>query len=554
VLRWTARKTLPHGNFGMTETASVLDQLSVRSAQLYSLPGVAMQVLQLTRDPHVDTRALKECIENDPAIASRVLRVVNSSLFGLSREVSDLGQAIPMLGIKPLKLLVLGFSLPSGLFLDVESKTLLWYWKHTLTKAVAGRVLSQCLWRIPGDDAFLAGLFQDLGALLLFQQLGQPYARFLDRAVSHNLNLCVMEQRALGFSHTELSGRLLRQWNLPEALCEAVSAETSLGTKQSALSQIVHLGELFARLFADGQTSALAELLATARGYCHVLDQQLEPLVLEVETKVNELADIFSLALPDGLEYRDVLAEAHRQLAQLATQAAEDLLRSRVHDRSEVDEDWILAELDSLSDALAEVCNRPIELEPVPAMATPAAETGVGPQSVGDSSVQRTATISRAAAPNLLDRLTGVVAVCRSARRPLSLLLVNLSAGEEIFATGGPQELAPARRVLSKVCAQLNHPGMISLPHSEYGFALILPAAERTQAVELGNDLIRAVRNLSGTAGIAQKELLKLDIGVASIAQLPKNFPPRDLLEGADRCLYASHSSGGGVVKSIEIY
>ena len=43
-----------------------------------------------------------------------------------------------MLGIKPLKLLVLGFSLPSGLFMDVESKTLLWYWKHALTKAVAG--------------------------------------------------------------------------------------------------------------------------------------------------------------------------------------------------------------------------------------------------------------------------------------------------------------------------------------------------------------------------------------------------------------------------------
>jgi hypothetical protein len=153
-----------------------------------------------------------------------------------------------------------------------------------------------------------------------------------------------------------------------------------------------------------------------------------------------------------------------------------------------------------------------------------------------------------------LDRLTSVVAVCRSARRPLSLLLVNLAAGEEMLASGGPQELAPARRMLSKICAQLNHPGMISLPHTECGFALILPAAERTQAVELGNDLLRAVRSVSDMAGIAQKELLKLDIGVASITQLPKNFPPRDLLEGADRCLYASHASGGGVVKSIEIY
>ena len=65
----------------MTETESILDQLSARSGQLYSLPGVAMEVLQLTRDPQVDTRALKECIENDPAITGRVLRVVNSSLF-----------------------------------------------------------------------------------------------------------------------------------------------------------------------------------------------------------------------------------------------------------------------------------------------------------------------------------------------------------------------------------------------------------------------------------------------------------------------------------------
>ena len=169
----------------MIDSATTLDHLAARCGQLYSLPGVAMQVLQLTRNPQVDTRALKECIENDPAISSRILRVVNSSLFGLSREVSDLNQALALLGIKPLKLLVLGFSLPSGLFLDVEAKTLLWYWKHTLTKAVAGRELSHRLWRIPGDEAFLAGLFQDLGVLVLFQQLGQPYARFLDRAVSH---------------------------------------------------------------------------------------------------------------------------------------------------------------------------------------------------------------------------------------------------------------------------------------------------------------------------------------------------------------------------------
>jgi HD-like signal output (HDOD) protein len=542
----------------MTDTESILDQLSARSAQLYSLPGVALQVLQLTRDPHVDTRALKECIENDPAIASRILRAVNSSLFAPSREVANLGQALPLLGIKPLKLLVLSFSLPSGLFVDVEAKTLLWYWKHALTKAVAGRELSHRLWRIPGDEAFLAGLFQDLGALLLFQHLGQPYARLLDQAVSRQVDLCAVEQRTLGFPHTELSARLLRQWRLPESLYEAVGCQSPEQRGYSALAQILHLSELFARLLADGQTSALPELLDAAHGYSHYLDHQLEPLVAEVEAKVNELADIFSLALPDGLEYRDVLAEAHRQLTGVATQAAEDLLRGQVPERAEVDEDWILTELDSLADALAEACARPVE--------TTAAAIGESPSLAAGAAARQTSATAVAArpattpprpmtaAPNLLDRLTGVVAICRSARRPLSLLLVKLSVGDELLGSCGPQELAAVRNVLAKVCGRLDHPGKISLPHTEFGFALILPAAERTQAVELGNDLIRAVRNVAGTVVVSQKDWLKVDIGVASIAQLPKNFPPRDLLDGADRCLYASHASGGGVVKSIEIY
>lgn len=147
--------------------------------------------------------------------------------------------------------------------------------------------------------------------------------------MSHHLDLCAVERQTLGFSHTELSARLLRQWRLPESLCDAVAWRSPEEQAHSALTQILHLAELFARLLADGQTAALPELLKAAHGYSHHLDQQLEPLVAEVEAKVNELADIFSLALPDGLEYRDVLAEAHRQLSGVATQAAEELLRRK---------------------------------------------------------------------------------------------------------------------------------------------------------------------------------------------------------------------------------
>ena len=378
--------------------------------------------------------------------------MVNSSLFGLSREVSDLNQALALLGIKPLKLLVLGFSLPSGLFLDVESKTLLWYWKHTLTKAVAGRELSHRLWRIPGDEAFLAGLFQDLGVLLLFQQLGQPYARFLDRAVSHGLDLCASNSgqwasrtrscRPGCYGSGTFRNRCARPW--PGSLRRA--------KRRPALAQILHLGELFARLFADGQTAALAELLETGRRYCHLLDRQLEPLVSGNRAESQRVGRYF-LARPArraGISRRAGRGPA--AMAQVTTQAAEDLLRNRVPENGGGDEDWLLDDFDWLTDALNEVCVTPVAR--VPAVAK--AETGAGATAVAVvppmvAAAPATAAKARpaadGAAPNLLDRLTGYVTVCRPARCPLSLLLVKLSAAEELLTACRPQEIAMMRQV-----------------------------------------------------------------------------------------------------------
>src|SRR5215207_7490136 len=112
-----------------TAGAATIDQIVSRAGALYSLPAVAVEVLRLTEQDKVNVRALKECIERDPALTVKILRVVISSVFGLPREVSDLNQALALLGIKPLKLLALGFSLPETLFLQAAREQLDWYWK-----------------------------------------------------------------------------------------------------------------------------------------------------------------------------------------------------------------------------------------------------------------------------------------------------------------------------------------------------------------------------------------------------------------------------------------
>src|SRR5688572_13728726 len=83
-----------------TSTLNTLSFFVHRTRQIYSLPAVALEVLELTDHPRVDCRKLKQCIEHDPALVGKILRVVNSSLFGRCGYVSDLNQALALLGIK----------------------------------------------------------------------------------------------------------------------------------------------------------------------------------------------------------------------------------------------------------------------------------------------------------------------------------------------------------------------------------------------------------------------------------------------------------------------
>src|SRR6187551_835124 len=234
----------------MNEVAPQLEEIASRAITLYSRPTVAMELLRLVDQPSVDSSALRECVAQDPALTCKVLRVVNSSLYGLHRPVADLGQAIGLIGIKPLKLLVLGFSLPDSLFAEVAARELRWYWTNTLTRAVAARLLAEQLWRQSGDEAFIAGLLQDIGILVLLRELGEPYARFLTGVIDERCHLAALEQDTLGFDHNQLSAALLARWQLPERLVNAIAAPKKIARlsrmtpAEGDLPQILHLAEM----------------------------------------------------------------------------------------------------------------------------------------------------------------------------------------------------------------------------------------------------------------------------------------------------------------------
>src|SRR4051794_34184499 len=183
----------------MNEVASQLEEIASRAITLYSRPTVAMELMRLANQPTVEASALKDCVAQDPALTCKVLRVVNSSLYGLNRPVADLNQAIGLIGIKPLKLLVLGFSVPDTLFAEVAARELERYWPNQVTRAVAARLTAGQMWRIRGARAFIAGLLRHIVVLVLLRKLGEPYAKFLTGVIDEKCHLASLEQDTLGF-------------------------------------------------------------------------------------------------------------------------------------------------------------------------------------------------------------------------------------------------------------------------------------------------------------------------------------------------------------------
>lgn len=536
-----------------------IEEIVSRAGALYSLPAVAVEVLRLTESPRVDVQALKECIARDPALTVKILRVVNSSLFGLPREVSDLNQALALLGIKPLKLLALGFSLPESLFLSAARDQLDWYWKTALVRAVAAREISEQLFQKPGDDAFLAGLLQDIGVLVLLGELRRPYADVLSEAIASQVDLVDLERSAMGFDHRQLTAALLQHWNLPALLTTAIGAphDTRYWAHNKAdhahLVRVLHLAELFAQLIGQRRLSVLPDLLDAGDAYCQLDKAKLNDLIATLEPKVRQLANVLSLQIAGGEDYTQIIVQAHAKMSRVAESVAAPLSRG-----------------------IANEAANPIESEPHEVQAMILARqlrasfeqfyrgnvgvAGEASTSTLSTSESRHETllptlpnpfgvVSAAAsvANDLETRLTLEVGRCRSLRRPIGLAVIEVQPTELVDA---PQaELI--ERLLSRACKRAEGTAALESVGS-FRRIILLPGRDRHEAVTAARHAVEEVRALVDPY-LRSEQLPPLSIGagVASAATPAKNFRAASLLETADRCLAAALRSGG--VKSLEV-
>jgi HD-like signal output (HDOD) protein len=536
-----------------------IEEIVARAGALYSLPAVAVEVLRLTESPRVDVHALKECIERDPALTVKILRVVNSSLFGLPREVSDLNQALALLGIKPLKLLALGFSLPESLFLSAAREQLDWYWKTSLVRAVAAREISEQLFQKPGDDAFLAGLLQDIGVLVLLGELRQPYAAVLSEAIASQADLAEVERNALGFDHRQLTAGLLQHWNLPPLLTAAIGAAhyTRYWAHNKAdhahLVRVLHLAELFAQLIGQRRLSVLPDLLDAGEAYCKLDKAKLNDLIATLEPKVRQLANVLSLQIAGGEDYTQIIVQAHAKMSRVAESVAAPLSRGIADDaaspiESEGHEVQAMILARQLRASFEQFYRGSVN-DAVEAPDSTHLNVGANNASTSPRRQNPYAAISVAASAtsDLETRLTLEVGRCRSLRRPIGLAVIEVQPSELLDLT----QAELVERLLNRACKRAEGAAAIE-PLGPLRRMMLLPGRDRHEAVTAARHTVDEIRALVDPyLRSEQLPAVAIGAGVASAGTPAKNFRAVSLLETADRCLTAALRSGG--VKSLEV-
>jgi len=194
------------------------------SEQLFSLPKVFYQLQTALSDPDKSFEDFGAIISHDPALSARLLRIVNSPFYGLSSRVETISHALSIVGLDQLVDLAMATSviyqfrgIPNTLF-NMES-----FWKHSIAAGLAARTIGQLRGEDNVERLYLAGILHDLGRLVIYMKEPTLARDAFYRSKEKEENIHLSEQALMGFDHAEVGGELLRSWQLPESLVQAVA-------------------------------------------------------------------------------------------------------------------------------------------------------------------------------------------------------------------------------------------------------------------------------------------------------------------------------------------
>jgi len=245
----------------------ITEQLAVWVDKMPAFSASVTRVLELTSDVNVSAKELVQVINHDPVMTVKILKLVNSAYFGLSRQVTDINQGVVYVGFNTIKNIALTIAaigvLPSSSKggLDMEQFLL-----HSIGTATIAHLLSDRL-RVDSREAtdyFVGGLLHDFGKTILARHMSEQFQQALLEAEATQQSLYTMENDALSIDHAALGGMLGEHWQLPQSLVDCMRLHhggDDLGESSSLLDSVIAANQMIRQLKFGASGNPIVEEL-----------------------------------------------------------------------------------------------------------------------------------------------------------------------------------------------------------------------------------------------------------------------------------------------------
>ena len=486
--------------------------------QLPSVPTIAVEVLELARDPSTDMKKLAGVIERDPALSGRVLKTVNSSFYGRNQKVTTIEQALVVMGLQSVKTLVLGFSLVDGL---MKSETGGFdhqkYWKRSFYAAVAAKELGVRARVMQAEELFICGLLGDIGMLVLDAVLGDAFGKACALAESHG-EQAQMERKFLQTDHAEVGGFVADMWKLPPVLSEPIAFHVDPdGAEEGTLQHMARVLAAAGRcadVFVDAEP---APAIADVREHVKALvpdagDDAADELLACLGARVQEAGKAFEFDVGPEAKFEKILREANETLITMSLQTQEDAARKA-------------AELE------AKFAEREAELRRA---ATTDGMTGLANRKEFDRF--------------LSEELAAAIGM----NRPLSLVMVDIDKFKGVNDAHGHQAGDTVIVYVAGLLAGNASDDDLAARYGGEEMALILLDTERATAAAVAEDVRQRLAAKPVDCGDVELAITA-SFGVAAFEPGSPLTKPELLLKAADRALYHAKESGRNKVKVFSL-
>jgi putative nucleotidyltransferase with HDIG domain len=235
---------------------TILEKISSDEIKLPTLPSIYVTLSEALSDSKTGIEELSKIISSDQASTIKILRVVNSSSFGLSGHVDTISRAILYLGFNEIHNIILALSI-INMF---EKRKILQdfkpvdFWAHSIAVGTSARLIGEALGVTKLENYFVAGILHDIGKLLFFDQFPDEFEEVLIYCEKNKVPIIEAENKILGLGHDSAGELLAARWNLPNSFRNVIANHHSgfSNGKLDPLVMSVHLADVVARFLGLG--------------------------------------------------------------------------------------------------------------------------------------------------------------------------------------------------------------------------------------------------------------------------------------------------------------